>query len=171
MTRKTNARLAGFTFLFYIVVGITIMAAHSTRVTNVLSLFTSLSAIVLGVTLFALTRDVDADLALLALSCRVLEAVAGDNGGSAIFFAVGSTIFSALLLRGRLIPTWLAWLGVAASVLLVVILPVQRAGFLTGATSWASSMTWLVWMPALVFEVTLAFWLMIKGIRESPAVA
>lgn len=41
----------------------------------------------------------------------------------ATFFAVGSTIFSYLLLRGRLVPVPLAWLGVLASVLLVVGLP------------------------------------------------
>jgi Domain of unknown function (DUF4386) len=165
MTRTTNARLAGFTFLFYIAAGLTMMAAHNARLSSVLTIFTSLSALVLGVTLYALTRGVDADLALLALTCRVLEAVAGDDRGSAIFFAVGSTIFSVLLLRGRLIPAWIAWLGVTASALLVVILPLQRAGFFAGATSFTSAMTWMVWMPALVFEVTLAFWLMIKGVR------
>ncbi len=113
-------------------------------------------------TLYAITRQQDADLALLALTCRVIEAIPGHQG--AIFFAVGSTLFSWLLLRGRMIPVALAWLGVLASALLVVILPLQRAGLLGGLTSWSSSVTWLIWLPALVYEVALALWLLIKGV-------
>jgi hypothetical protein len=51
---------------------------------------------------------------------------------TATFFAVGSTLFSWLLLRGRMIPVPLAWLGVLASVLLVVLLPLEAAGFVWG---------------------------------------
>jgi hypothetical protein len=217
MTRNTNARLAGFTFLFYIVVGITSLvvfgratsgegiaaklasiAQHATemRVYVVLILLTSFSALVLGVTLWAITRDQDPDLAMLALTCRVIEAVngatslqwtlgllglatatganapdiaaahalgayllRGSSGISATFFAVGSTLFSWLLLRGRMIPTPLARLGVFASVLLVVVLPLQGALF-------GGLVGWLIWLPMLVFEVTLALWLLIKGIAE-----
>jgi len=163
MTRTTNARLAGFTFLFYIAAGISSLAlAGRGHATDVLSLLTSFSALVLGVTLYAITREQDADLALLGLTCRVIEAIPGHEG--AIFFAVGSTLFSWLLLRGRMIPIALAWLGVLASVLLVVILPLQRAGLLGGLTSWSSSVTWLIWLPALVYEVALALWLLIKGV-------
>jgi hypothetical protein len=46
----------------------------------------------------------------------------------ATFFVVGSTLFSWLLLRGRMIPIPLAWLGVVASVLLVVCLPLTTRG-------------------------------------------
>ncbi|RPJ22488.1 MAG: DUF4386 family protein, partial [Chloroflexi bacterium] len=80
--------------------------------------------------------------------------------------------FSWLLLRGRLIPVVLAWLGVLASVLLVVILPLQLAGLFGGPTNWSASVTWLVWLPMLVFEVVLALWLLIKGVaRPAPNVA
>jgi hypothetical protein len=83
MTRKTNARLAGFMFLLYIVTGITSMvlfgqatsgaegtaaklagiARHAmlVRLTVVLTLLTFVYAVVLGVTLYALTRDEDRD--------------------------------------------------------------------------------------------------------------
>src|ERR1700682_4510780 len=97
MTRKTNARLAGFMFLFYIVTGISNLvlfsqatsgaegtaaklagiARHATtvRLTVLLTLCGFVSAVVLGVTLYALTRDEDRDLALLALCFRVTEGV------------------------------------------------------------------------------------------------
>lgn len=97
MTRTTNARVAGFMFLFYIATGVTSMvlfnratggaegtaatlasiAQHATmvRLTAVLTLLTFVDAVVLAVALYALTRDQDRDLALLALCCRVGEGV------------------------------------------------------------------------------------------------
>jgi hypothetical protein len=59
---------------------------------------------------------------MLALMCRVLEA---RHGEGAMYFAVGSTLFAWFLLRGRMIPVALAWLGVLSSALLVVILPLD----------------------------------------------
>ena len=156
------ARVAGITFLLYIAAGMTSLAmAGQTNLTAVLSLLTSFSALVLGVTLYMITRGQGPALALLALTCRVLEATSGE---AAIYFAVGSTLFSWLLLRGRRIPVALAWLGVFASVLLVVIQPLQLAGLFGGPARWSASVTWLVWLPMLVFEVTLALWLIVKGV-------
>lgn len=74
-------------------------------------------------------------------------------------FAVGSTLFSWLFLRGRMIPVALAWLGVLASSLLVVLVPAQLAGFVKGPVGW-----FIMWMPILVFEVVIAMWLLIKGV-------
>jgi hypothetical protein len=165
MTRSTNARLAGITFVVYIVAGISsMMITGRENASSVLSIVMSLSAVVLGVTLYAITRDVDADLAMIALACRVVESIPINERASAIFFAIASTIFSVLLLRGRMIPVALAWLGVAASVLLVVLLLLQRAGLFTSGTSWSSSVTWIVWMPMLVFELALAAWFIAKGV-------
>ncbi len=216
MTRRTNARIAGFTFLFYIAVAFPSMvlldratsgegiaaklasiAQHATdvRVAVVLTLLGCFSALVLAVTLYAVTREVDGDLAMLALTCRVVEGVIsgisipetlrllwlatatganaldtgaahtlgayllrGDMAVTATFFAVGSTLFSYLFLRGRLIPVALAWLGVLASVLLVVGLPLQIAGVLRG------SVTQLMYLPMLAFEIPLGLWLLIKGV-------
>ncbi len=218
MTRATNARIAGFTFLVYIAVGITSMvlfagatkgegfaaqlatiAQHATdvRLTILLNLLMNLSALVLGVTLYAITRDQDRDLAMLGLTCRAAEGIAGMDvsgtlgllwlatatdataldagaasalgafllkmqqtmGASATFFAIGSTLFSWLLLRGRMIPVSLAWLGLVASILLVVCAPLQLAGLLGGP------LTTYMWFPMLIFEVVLAVWLIIKGVR------
>ena len=221
MTSKTNARIAGFTFLFYIVVGISSMvlfgkamsgegitaklaniAAHATemRIAIVLTLLTSFSALVLGVTLYGITRDEDHELAMLAMACRVCEGVLGaislrttlgllwlatEGTGtatagvadanalgafllmpgqsaliSATFFVVGSTLFSYLMVRGRMVPVSLAWLGVLASGLLVVGVPLQLVGVFGGL------MGGLMWLPMLVFEVTLAVWLLVKGVND-----
>jgi hypothetical protein len=221
MTRTTNARLAGVTFLFYIAIGITSMvlfrqasggaegtaatlaslAQHATtvRLTALLNLLMFLAAVVLAVTLYALTRDEDPDLAVLALCCRATEGMIGaiaaaeilgllsvatastaaaapdaaavqalgalllqqgDSGTliAATCFAVGSTLYCYLFLRARSIPVPLARLGVVASLLLVLALAVQLAGFLRGPA------TYYVWIPMAVFEVTLALWLLIKGV-------
>jgi hypothetical protein len=100
-----------------------------------------------------------------ALGTFLLEMGTWKTSLSATFFAVGSAFFSWLLLRGRMIPVALAWLGVVASVLLVVGLPLQGAGFLGGPV------TSLMWIPMALFEVPLAVWLLVKGVaplaRES----
>jgi hypothetical protein len=224
MTRTTNARLAGFAFLFYIAAGIaqvvlggataadgiarrfTLMAQHATqvRVAILIGFLICLTALLLAVTLFALTCDVDRDLAMLALACRVGEALltlvaplatlgllwlatAGSDpnapdaaaGGAigafllkvrgwntiltASIFAVGSTIFSWLMLRGRLIPVPLAALGVGASLLLVVALPLQLVDVVGGAAAQ------LVWIPMAAFEIPLGIWLVVKGVRPPRA--
>src|SRR6266498_2985807 len=222
MTRRTNARIAGVTFLVYIAATIAGMvlfaratsgegvaaqlagiARHATdvRLTIVLGLLGNFCALVLAVTLYAITREQDPDLAMLALACRVAEGIAGmdvsktlgllwlaaatdatalDAGAastlgafflkmeasfsaSAAFFALGSTLFSWLLLRGRMIPVALAWLGVLASILVVVCFPLQLAGLLHGAV------TQLMWLPMAAYEIPLGFWLLIKGVAPLEA--
>ena len=218
MTRMTNARIAGVTYLLYIAVGLTSLflgsgatsgegtaaklasiAQHvpQMRINMVLGLITSFTALLLAVALYGITRDEDHELAVFGLACRVGEGMLGvvstlatlgllwlatagagapDAAGAealaalllkvegwnvllaATLFAVGSTVFSWLLLRGRMIPISLAWLGVVASILLVVCLPLQLAGFLGGP------ITQLVWLPMLAFEVPLGLWLIIKGV-------
>ncbi len=216
MTRTTNARIAGLAFLVYIAAGITSIvisgrvtrgdaiadrlasiAGHATGVgvLVLLGFVQAFSALVLAVTLWAITRDEDSDLAMLGLICRVGEGIIGglsipgilavlalatstgrdapaaaaaqtlagyllreDVALPAMFFAVGSTFFSWLLLRGRMIPLPLAWLGVVASVLLVVCLPLGLAGFLHGR------ILTLMWLPMLAFEVPLGVWLLTKGV-------
>ena len=78
---------------------------------------------------------------------------------SATFFAVGSTVFCYLLLRGRMVPIALAWLGVFASVLLVVLLPLRLSGYVDDPRMM------LMWAPMGVFEVVLAVWFLAKGVR------
>lgn len=221
MTPARNARIAGFTFLFYIAVGILSMvlsakvtaggdipaklasiAQHAPllRFNALLGIVQAVCAMVLAVTLYAITRAEDSDLAMLGLTFRVgegllgavlthstldllwLATTAGPDapnpatvqalapyllGGSrwnagAFFFAIGSTFFSYLLLRGRTIPVPLAWLGVIASVLLVIGLPLQLVGVLKGLAAG------LIWIPMAAYEVPLGFWLLIKGVPSPP---
>jgi len=220
MTRTTNARIAGFTYLFYAAIGICSellmhqamgvdgdaaklarigQYATNVRLTILITLFECLSALVLAVTLYGITRDEDHELAMLGLVCRVAEGVLGSlnipgylgllwlakagvgtdvpdipttnalrafllmPGASvplgAFFFVVGNLIFSYLLLRGRMVPVSIAWLGVFASGLLVVGLPLQLAGFNTGPLT-----GYYQWLPALVSQTALALWLLIKGV-------
>jgi hypothetical protein len=217
MTRRTNARVAGFTFLVYIAATMTSLVLYSratggegvaaqlagiaqhamdVRLTIVLGLLGNVCALVLGVTLYAITREQDPDLALLALICRVAEGIGGMDvsktlgllwlatatdatavhaGGapalgayllkmeasftaSAAFFALGSTLFSWLLLRGRMIPVALAWLGVLSSLLPLVCFPLQLAGLLGGPV------TSFMWYPIMLFEMALALWLIVNGV-------
>ena len=58
-----------------------------------------------------------------------------------------------------MIPAWLALSGVFASALLVVGVPFQIAGFLTGP------LTVYQWVPAVVFAPVFALWLIIKGVK------
>jgi hypothetical protein len=162
MTLRTNARIAGFTLILYFVAGISqLMLSSRGPANDVLTMVTAFSALVLGVTLYAITREQDRDIAMLGLTCRVIEAAPGHGE---IYFAVGSTAFCWLLLRGRMIPVALAWLGVIASALLVLLLPAQIAGFFGGPRAWSSPVTWAVWLPLLVFELTFAVWLITKGV-------
>jgi hypothetical protein len=219
VTRRANARIAGFASLFYMAVGIANeflmnratgaegvagtlarIARHATdvRLAVLFGLVESFSALVLAVTLYAITRDQDYELAVMALVCRVAEGVihaigipkhmdllwlanaqsgagaldAGTTnalgawllmpGGpvGAIFFALGNTIFSYLLLRGRMVPTALARFGVFSSALLVVGLPLQLAGFLVGP------LTGVQWIPEFAFVLLIGIWLLAKGVAD-----
>lgn len=165
MTRTTNARVAGVTFLVYIVAGIASLAlAGRTTMVGIFPPLTGIAALLLGVTLYSLTRDEDPDLALMALACRIVEGAPGGEGSGVIFFAVGSTIFSWLLLKGRMIPSPLAWLGIVASAALVVLLLLQRAALFSGLLDWSSPVTWAIWFPLLIFEIAVALWLIVKGV-------
>ncbi len=97
-----------------------------------------------------------------ALGAVLLNLESSTSILTASFFAVGSLVFSWLLLRGRIVPAVLAWVGLVASVLVVVILPLQLVGVLK------SPITDLMWVPMLAFEVPLGFWLILKGAAMPP---
>lgn len=113
----------------------------------------------LGLLWLATTTDATAldTGSVSALGAYFLKMEASFNA-SATFFAVGSTIFWWLLLRGRMIPAVLAWLGVVASILALVCQPLQLVGLIGGPV------TSLIWLPIFLLEVVLALWLIIKGV-------
>ena len=165
MTRSANARVAGATYLLYIALAFPTLFLSNAAIAAVLTLLASVNAIVLAVALWAITRDEDRDLAAIALMCRVAEGTLGVAGVGPVkggfLFAVGSTIFCYLLLRGRMIPVGLAWLGVVASLLLVVLLPMQLAGLLGRAVAQG------MWIPMALFEIPLGFLLLFRGVRPA----
>jgi len=93
------------------------------------------------------------DLTSLLASVRAWNTVV-----SALFFAVGSTSFAWVMLRGRIIPAGLAWLGVVTSALMVVALPLQLAGVVRGRVLEITS------LPIVFFELPLGVWLIAKGV-------
>jgi hypothetical protein len=168
MTLAANSRLAGAAFLLYIAAGIGGMAAAGMPVVRgVLTALLPFCAIALGVTLYALTRAVDRDLALLAMACRLVEASGAGSGE--LFFAAGSTIFCWLFVAGRLIPRALAWLGLLSSAFVVALQFLQAGGMFGGKTNWASPLTWAAWFPLLIFELAVAVWLLTRGVSPRAA--
>lgn len=215
MTSAISARVAGFTFLIYIAAGIAslvltqaasaggdVAAKLASMATNdallryaaLLDLLGAFCALILGVTLYALTSAQGATVAMLAMVFRVVEGVlvaaslsdslgvlwlvgepAEGSGAKLVlasyvmrsevtltstFFAAGSFLFACLFVHGRLIPAPLAWLGVFASLVLLVVLPLQLVGFLSGP------MISTAWLPMLLFEAPLALWLIFRGVRS-----
>jgi hypothetical protein len=84
----------------------------------------------------------------------------GPGAAGAFCFALGSTIYCYLFLRAQSIPVPLAWLGLLSSVLWVIVCPLQMVDVPVGP------ITWVMYPAMLLFEVTLALWLIIKGVRE-----
>ena len=224
MTLSSNSKLAGFAFIIYIAIGITSLVLGNrmfagaegtnaklaaiaqnpmtSQIIVLLTLIMALCALVLAVTIYALTRDWDRDLAMFAMLCRVGEGIIAvlapvvtlgllwiaTNASSmpnavpentlaaylfkiegytgtvaAICFSMGSMIYTYIFLRVGTIPKWLGWLGVFASAILIIILPLQLAAFIKDGL-----LTQLIWIPMLVFELTFAVWLIVKGVAIRP---
>jgi hypothetical protein len=174
MTRTTAARVAGFTFLFYIVIGISSMAgAFRGPAAELATYAQNASAVILALTLFVVTRVEQPVLAALGMIFRLAEGALGPSLDligitvsqptlvDATLFAIGSMFFCWLLLRGRMLPRPLAWLGVIASVIVVVGLPLQLGGLL------GRPLTMVMWIPMLAFEVPGGLWLLVKGVPPS----
>lgn len=181
MTRRTNSRLAGLMFLLYIATGIIQMtlfnratggnadttatlasiATHTSlvQVTVLLALLQAVYAIVLGVTLYSLTRDQDHDLALLGMSFRVAEGVinavstarilailsiATGGIGSGLGDSTTANAVGALLLRmgglGTISAICFAWASTVFSYLFL------RARSIPMALAWLGLVASLMWV-------------------------
>ena len=213
MKRTTNARLAGFMFLFYIASGLAEMAflsptrgaattaaklaaiaQHATmaRFSAAVALLMMMNAIVLAVAIYALTRDYDRDLALLALVCRIAEGVlsaAGAGTGRALLtLATGgdtatATTVAAAIFSMRSLQTLLCATAFAIGSTIYCYL-FLRARSIPRWMAWlgligsallivtlplqiggvfTGTPAMLVWIPIALFEVTFGVWLLIKG--------
>jgi hypothetical protein len=92
-----------------------------------------------------------------ALVAFLDKASAWQTNYGAYLFALGSTAFCYLLLRGRMIPTWLAWVGFLGSAILVIGLPSLLLGWI------GSPVSDLMWAPIAVFEIVVACWFLYTG--------
>jgi hypothetical protein len=159
-----------------------------------------ISTLILAAALYAVTKHQDRNLAILALSCRAVEAglyaigiisaltllslsertttastaeptaayIPGDivsdvnawgtNVGAA-FFAVGSLLYSYLLLKARSIPVALSVFGVIASLILIVGVPLQTAS----GQATAQGTPAVIWIPMIIFEISTGLWLLVRG--------
>jgi hypothetical protein len=219
MTRTTNARLAGFMFLFYIATAFPMLmlsnrvtsgadtaaklaniAQHANvmRVIVVLTLICFVDAVVLAVALYGITRDVDHELAILAMSCRLAEGVINALGAAfpltLLWIATAgnpSIPIAAFLLKfGDLNGAISAFCFSVGSTIFAYLflrarsIPVWLAwlGVLSSAlivvalplqlvSVLHAPLTDAMWLPIGAFEVILGFWLLIKGVKAPMMVA
>ena len=88
-----------------------------------------------------------------------------DDGFAAFCFVIGGFLFACLFLKGRLIPRWLAWIGVVTIGVQMVCVPLHIAGLVPGSVVEA------MWMSILLYEVPLGLWLIVKGTRDPAALS
>lgn len=132
-------------------------ADHRTRLSRiVLGMLTCFCALVLAVTLYAITRDEDRDVALLVLVCRVGEGVLG---GAFMVATLG-----------------LLWLATAGAAVADAEATLPLAEFflrmldwspLIAATFFAGPFFVFMWLPIAIFEFVLGPWLIFKGVAPS----
>jgi hypothetical protein len=215
MTLRANARLAGLALLLNIVTGIVkavlfnqvsagsgtaarlaSIAQHPTlvRVAALLVLLELVYQTVLAMTLYALTRDQDRDLALLGLGFRFTEGVIAASGSRLDLLAVaiaGRTAtgadaaavqaIGAMLLGGSAGPAGLCFsvgnLIFASLFLRARSIPAWLAWLgvvasILGLVELSLEMlgflhgpaTVIPWVPMALFELILALWLLTKGV-------
>ncbi len=196
MTRNTNARLAGFFFLFYIATALAEMmvfaqasrgegiaaklasiAQHEplVRLAAVLVFLTFVDAVALAVGLYGLTRDEDRDLSVLALSCRL---------GEGILAAVAAVRMMGLLSVAKASVGAAPPDAAAARALGAMLLQQDNASTLVGATCFAIGSTifaylflrarsipaWLAWVGFLGSAIlVVALPIQLAGVFRGPA--
>jgi hypothetical protein len=107
----------------------------------------------------AYLRSIDTkELQALARMFLSVRHSGGLIGG--VFLGLGSALFAYVWLKSRYIPRMLAAWGIFSSLVLAAgILSIMVFPALTSVVGPA------YWAPLFIFEVTLGFWLLVKGIR------
>jgi hypothetical protein len=96
--------------------------------------------------------------ALAAITARTSSAA---YNSSAIFFSMGSTVFFYLFLRSQVLPKWMSWFGLAASVLVTAVCLTKLIAPEYSATVDPG------WMPMGIAEVVTGLWLLFRGAGKS----
>lgn len=80
---------------------------------------------------------------------------------SAILFSIGSLLFFYLFFKSKYIPETISVLGIFASVMVTLI------GFAILIFPDRSGVIQLGWIPIFIAEISLGFWLLLKGLRPA----
>lgn len=79
-----------------------------------------------------------------------------------LFTGTAGLMFTTVLARTRLIPAWLAWLGVSGYIAILAVLPVE----LFGIASLGTFPGMLLYVPGGLFELLLPILLIARGFRR-----
>lgn len=129
-----------------------------------------------------ITVGVVAMLALLSLSQSFVAASAPDLAayqtagvalialhgwtfllGPNFMLGINTTLYSSLLFRSRLVPRWLATLGIIAAALVFLAAVLELFGLIQQVSLWGG----LLAAPIAVYEMTLAVWLIVRGFNPA----
>ncbi|WP_460707673.1 DUF4386 domain-containing protein [Myceligenerans halotolerans] len=215
MSSRIAARLAGALFLFVMVSVLVASALQGEtgdagealraisertlpyRASIVALLVAAVASLALGVTLYAVTRRQDENLAMLALVCRVAEAgpyvvqivgalallsLSGSPGATELALAVlaadavswgvniGATFFavSSAVFAYLLLRARAIPMFLSVTGLVASLILVVAIPMETAAgVTTAEGASMLLWLPMFVFEIGAGFWLLLKGVRPA----
>ena len=102
-------------------------------------------------------------LAQLPLANEILHRP--DDVFSQFCFVVGGFLFACLFLRGRLIPRWLASIGVITIGMQLICVPLRIATLIS------ASIVDRMWLAILLYEIPLGIWLIAKGVNSPQSTA
>jgi len=181
-SQQKAAKIAGFMFLFLIFLYFAELLITSHIGTVIAKRITELSidtiyigcAVLLAVALYLILKPVNKKLARIAMFWRLGESLIvvimmifsfegkaytiGFNI-SAILFSIGSLIFFFLFFKSKYIPGAMSVFGIFASVIITLV------GFAMLISPSYSRIIQLGWIPMLITEIMLGFWLLFKGLR------
>ncbi len=171
-----------------IVVGVLILVAYSILGTNnpnakilgmLLEIISGLAVIAIAVIMYQFLKPYGKKISLCYLALKGVEGILMVIAGVLFFihtnslievreqiylvhgyiFAIPALMFYFLLYKSMLIPKWLSVWGVIASILLVIVNLLELMEIIPSLK--------ILYLPIVLNEVVLAFWLIIKGLNAS----
>lgn len=181
-TQQKASKIAGSMFLFLIILYYTELLITSHIGSEIAKRITELSfeiiylasTLLLAYSLYQSLKPFNKKLAQIAMFWRLGESftifimmlfnfegkayTVGFNISS-ILFSIGSFIFFYLFFKSKYIPSIISVFGMFASVMVTVV------SFTTLIFPGHSGVIQLGWIPIFIAEITLAFWLLFKGLK------